>query len=73
DRFEYRWRVCPQRIPRSLHRFFWDTAPLKLDLKRHARYIITRVLEKGDLEDWSWLQWTYGAGRRISRHSATVA
>ncbi len=63
DRFEYRWRVCPQRIPRSLHRCFWDTAPLKLDLKRHARYIITRVLEKGDLEDWSWLRWTYGEER----------
>lgn len=60
DRFEYRWRVCPRSIPRSMRWLFWDTNPHKLDLQRHARYIITRVLEKGDLEEWNWVRWTYG-------------
>lgn len=63
DRFEYRWRVCPRKIPRSMRRLFWDTDPHKLDLQRHTRYIITRVLEKGDLEDWNWVRWTYGEKR----------
>ncbi len=53
----------PRRIPRSLQRLFWDTDPQKLDLERHAHYIITRVLEKGDLEDWNWVRWTYGEER----------
>lgn len=63
DRFEYRWRVCPRSVPRSLRRLFWDTDLHKLDLERYARYIITRVLEKGDLEDWNWVRWTYGEER----------
>lgn len=64
DRFEYRWRAYPRSLPRSMRRLFWDTDPHKLDLERHARYIISRGLEKGDLEDWNWLRWTYG-GKRL--------
>ena len=63
DRFEYRWRAYPRSIPGSMRRLFWDTDPDKLDLERHTRYIITRGLEKGDLEDWNWLRWTYGEKR----------
>jgi hypothetical protein len=46
-----------------MHRLFWDTDPHKLHLQRHAHYIITRVLEKGDLEDWNWIRWSYGEER----------
>jgi hypothetical protein len=49
-----------------MRRLFWDTDRPNLDLTRHADYIIIRVLEKGDLEDWNWLRWTYGKAR-ISR------
>lgn len=31
---------------------FWDVDPETLDLKRHTKYIVTRVLEAGTLEDW---------------------
>ena len=63
DRFEYRWRACPRSVPRSMRRLFWDTDPYKLDFERHAQYIITRILENGDLEDWNWIRWTYGEER----------
>lgn len=46
-----------------MRRLFWDTDPRQLDLDREADYIIARVAEKGDLEDWSWLRWTYGEAR----------
>jgi hypothetical protein len=60
DRFEYRWAMPPKKIPRSMQHLFWDTDPRQLDPEREADYIIARVAEKGDLEDWSWLRWTYG-------------
>lgn len=62
-RFEYRWAFPPKKIPRSLHRLFWDTDSQQLDLEREADYIIARVAEKGDLVDWNWLRWTYGESR----------
>lgn len=46
-----------------MRRLFWDIDPLKLDLQPQADYIIIRVLEKGDLNDWNWLRWTYGETR----------
>lgn len=62
-RYEYRWATPPRKVPLAIERLFWDTDMHKLDLARHADYIITRVLEKGDLEDWHWLRWTYGEAR----------
>jgi hypothetical protein len=32
-------------------RIFWDTDVEKLDYQRHARVIIERVFERGDVED----------------------
>lgn len=66
DHFEYRWAVRPRRLPRSMQRLFWDTDPRRLNLDSQADYIIARVLEKGDLDDWNWLRWTYGEERIAS-------
>ncbi len=63
ESFEYRWAIPPRSLPEAVHHLFWDTNPRQLDLKRHADYIITRVLEKGDLDDWNWLRWTFGEAR----------
>jgi transcriptional regulator with XRE-family HTH domain len=69
--YEYRWARPPRQLPPTMSRLFWDTDTHKLDLARHADYIITRVLEKGDLEDWNWLRWTYGDARiaRLTREN----
>jgi hypothetical protein len=34
---------------------FWDVDPATLDMERHRKYIIARVLECGTLEDWRML------------------
>ena len=63
SRYEYRWASAPHKLPPAMQRLFWDADMHKLDVERHTDYIITRVLEKGDLEDWNWLRWTYGEAR----------
>lgn len=34
---------------------FWDVDPKTIDVKRHARYIIERVLEFGHMKEVGWL------------------
>lgn len=34
---------------------FWDVNPKKIDTKKHARYIIERVLEFGQESEVSWV------------------
>jgi len=63
NRYVYRWASPMRRLPAYMQRLFWDTDWRRLDVGRHADYIITRILEKGDLEDWNWLRWTYGEAR----------
>ncbi len=42
---------------------FWDIDINDLNLDRHVRFIIERVLTKGDLNDWFELKNTYGLNR----------
>ncbi len=46
-------------LPKELYKYFWDVDPGKIDLHKHARYIIERILEYGDLESFWWLQKKY--------------
>ena len=34
---------------------FWDTNPKNIDIKKHARYIIERILEFGQLNEAGWV------------------
>ena len=36
-------------------RLFWDIDPAALDLDRHRKYVVARVLEYGTLDDWRLL------------------
>jgi hypothetical protein len=42
-------------IPIAQRWLFWDVDPTKIDLRRDARYVIPRVLERGRLVDVQWL------------------
>lgn len=53
-------------VPKSLYPFFWDTDPRKINLRRHKKYVIARILEIGNLEAFEWLQRLY-PGHLISR------
>jgi hypothetical protein len=45
----------PLSIPSFLKPFFWDTDVSKLDLQKHKKYIIERILEYGDIKEVRWL------------------
>ena len=38
---------------------FWDTDTNTIDIIKHKRYIIERILKFGDLEDYRWMCNTY--------------
>lgn len=44
---------------------FWDTDPKKLDPKKHARYIIERILDLGNDNEVRWMSQYYS--RRVIR------
>ena len=48
---------APLGLPRAL---FWDVNPEKLDLARHEKQIISRVLERGGLVGWQKIRHHYG-------------
>lgn len=50
-------------VPQTITKFFWDTDPNELDVTKHERIIIPRVLNYGTLADWRWLALTYGKDR----------
>ena len=37
----------------------WDVDPTTVDVRRHARFIIRRVLDYGGAQDINWLRRTY--------------
>jgi len=46
-------------IPSWLYPFFWDTTPEKLNLEKNRNYIVTRLLNKGDIPEILWLKKEY--------------
>lgn len=45
----------PTRLPKELHRFFWDVDPKKVNPAQKPHYVINRLLDKGDLEAARWV------------------
>ncbi|MDR2835263.1 MAG: hypothetical protein LBV69_03560 [Bacteroidales bacterium] len=39
---------------------FWDTDPNDIDIEKHAKLIINRVLDYGMWEDWLFIRKYYG-------------
>ncbi|KKR91683.1 MAG: hypothetical protein UU81_C0034G0003 [Microgenomates group bacterium GW2011_GWC1_41_8] len=39
---------------------FWDTDPTKIDPKKHAKYIIERIMDFGNIEEVRWCIKRYG-------------
>ncbi len=46
-------------IPKTIAELFWDINPASLDIQKHERIIIPRVLNYGTLLNWQWLAETY--------------
>lgn len=45
--------------PLAKKSLFWDTDTNNIDLSKHKRYVIERVLRFGTLADYSWLNGIY--------------
>lgn len=52
----------PERPPDCVMRLLWDADRDQVDVRRHERYIVRRVLEHGDPESVRWLREVYGDG-----------
>jgi hypothetical protein len=52
----------------QLSAVLWDANPARLDLERHAGFIIRRVLERGTLAEWRAVRSHYG-DERIEREA----
>ncbi len=49
--------------PDTMHWLFWDIDLKELDVERHADYVLSRVLDRGRIDDVSWALRTYGEAR----------
>ncbi len=38
---------------------FWDVNPKTVDIYKHIRFVIERVLTRGELEDWKMIKQIY--------------
>lgn len=68
-------------IPHEFKPIFWDTDIDSLDKEKHKKYIIERILEFGDENEYRWMFKNYTdeeiidvvkKSRRISRKTATM-
>lgn len=50
-------------LPLVAQKYFWDVNPHTLDVRKHERFIISRLLNYGRLAEWRWLIHTYGKNR----------
>jgi len=46
-------------VPSRMFKFFWDVDPKTLNVRRHSRFIIERILDLGDLNAFWWAQKQY--------------
>lgn len=42
-------------LPKTLHKYFWDIDPKKVDVNKKSKYFINRLLELGDSKAIGWL------------------
>ncbi|MDQ3032183.1 MAG: hypothetical protein M3Y87_07195 [Myxococcota bacterium] len=46
-------------LPPEVTRLLWDVDPETVDLRRHADYVMERVMSRGTLAAMRWLRETY--------------
>jgi len=48
-----------EKIPESVKVLLWDVEVNKLDIRRHKRFIIERIIKYGNEKDVKWMLETY--------------
>jgi len=49
-----------QEQTQTLQSLFWDVSFDSIDWQKHARFVITRVVSRGNLQNWETLKAIYG-------------
>lgn len=49
-----------EHINRLSQRLFWDVDQNTVDIKKHERWLVERVLQRGSWEDWLVIRQAYG-------------
>jgi len=67
----------PSKRPSKIHfrpSLFWDVDPKTINLKKHARYIIERVLDFGNDKEVRWLAHFYPSSliKKTMAHSRVL-
>lgn len=55
----------PQKICNFSSYLFWDADPEQLSMEENSSYIIQRVLEYGQMDDWCLINRYYGIDRIV--------
>ena len=51
--------TIPTTLPKTLYRFFWDVDPETVNPSQSPRYVIHRLLDKGDRYSARWVLQTF--------------
>jgi hypothetical protein len=51
--------IVKPSVPECIARLLWDVKKDEVDVNRHARFLIRRVLEFGDAISLNWIRKTY--------------
>lgn len=49
-----------QDRPKFSRYLFWDTDPDKVNFDKNARYVIEKIVSRGQIEDWNEMKRYYG-------------
>lgn len=44
-----------KKLPKFLYPLFWDINPAKLEVDKHPKYVIERIMEWGDFPHVKWM------------------
>ncbi|MBI3913339.1 MAG: hypothetical protein HY327_04030 [Chloroflexi bacterium] len=67
--------MVDKSLPTFLKPYFWETDLARISRRRHASYIIERVIEYGDDRAIRWLRQNYAPAQiaRVVRMSRTIS
>ena len=51
--------IIMKTVPKSLRNFFWDVAVEKLNINKKKDFVISRLLNKGDIKAAKWVEKIY--------------
>ena len=48
--------MIPKKLPKFLHQYFWDVDATKLNPAKYPKYVINRLLDKGNSQAVKWVR-----------------